>query len=136
MATDFGRDLWCDDSLRTGRFVTGIKLLGQAIFRRLTTPRGSLRGGEAEANYGLDLVGLLGSGDVRNLVASLPDRIRLELVKDERIADVTAIVDATYDGPKATLAISIAVESSVGPFTLKLSVNDVTAELLGILEAA
>ncbi len=136
MSTDFGRDLWCTDSLRTGRFVSGIVLLGQALFRRLTTPRGALRGGEAEANYGLDLVGLLGSTDAKSLIASLPDRIKLELLKDERVSDVSATVSATYDGPKVSLTISINVESAAGPFTLKLSVNDVTAELLGIAEAA
>lgn len=136
MSTNFGRDLWCTDELRTGRFVTGKTLVGQALYRRLTTPRGTLRGGEDEANYGLDIVGLVGSVDADNLEVSLPDRIRLELLKDERVESVEATVSRSTVGPSTTFAIEIEVASSSGPFVLVLSVNDVTAELLGILEAA
>lgn len=136
MSTDFGRDLWCTDELRTGRFVSGLRLLAQAAYRRITTPRGTLRGGEAEENYGLDLVGLVGSIDVDNLVASLPDRIRLELLKDERIEGVETEVDRVDEGPGTRFLLTISIVSALGPFSLRVSVNEVSAELLGITEEA
>lgn len=136
MATDYGRDISCTDSLRTGRYVTGYRLIGEAIYRRLTTPRGTLRGGEAEENYGLDLVGLLGARATDDLVATLPDRIRNELLKDERIETVEVEIVSTGNDVTTALEIRIRVGSSSGPFSLVLGVNSVTAELLGITSEA
>ncbi len=70
---DFGREISCTDSLKTGRFSTGARLVAEAAYRRLTTPRGTLRGGEEEANYGIDLTEMCGATNVKLLQASLPD---------------------------------------------------------------
>ncbi len=131
MSTDFGRDISCTDTLRTGRFVTGTRLVGEACYRRLTTPRGSLRGGEEEANYGLDLSELVGSVSTKSDLAALPGRIRTELLKDERIEAVNASVLAT-GGKLATFDVTIECQTSAGPFTLTLLASGVTVELLGI----
>lgn len=132
MATDFGRDISCTDSLRTGRYVTGTRLVGEAIFRRLTTPRGTLRGGEAEANYGLDLVGILGTRTSPDFIATLPDRIRNEVTKDERVDDVDVEIVETGNAVVSALEITLRVQTSSAPFSLVLGVSSVTAELLGI----
>ncbi len=132
--TDFGRDMSCTTELRTGRFATGARLVGEACFRRLTTPRGMLRGGEEEANYGLDLTELIGSGNVKADAASLPGRIKSELKKDERVLTVDATVTVTTEGPATVFDIAIECDTDEGPFTLTLRASDVDVELLGIEE--
>ena len=129
---DFGRDVSCLDSLRTGRFVAGARLVGEACYRRLTTPRGMLRGGEAEQNYGLDLTELCGSTNPKAAAASLPGRIRSELSKDERVESVDVSVLSTTEGPATSFAITIAVQTAAGPFELQMLASAVTVELLGL----
>jgi hypothetical protein len=131
--TDFGRDSSCTDSLKTGRLSSGPLLVAETAYRRLITPRGALRGGEEEADFGLDLLGLIGdNANVESLAASLPGQIRGELRKDERITGVSATVTYVTEGPATTFTISIACETGEGPFTLRVSVDEVTVELLGI----
>lgn len=132
MATNFGREMSCTDSLRTGRYAIGVRLVAEACYRRLITPRGTLRGGEDEANYGLDLTGFVGSTNPRQLEVKLPSLIAAELKKDPRVLEVVAEVTVTTVGPASTLTIEIAVETSDGPFELQLGVSGVTVELLGI----
>ncbi len=134
--TDLGRDTSCTTGLRTGRFATRARLIGEAAYRRLTTPRGDLRGGEDEADYGIDLTELIGSGSVKADAAALPGRIRSELMKDERIEAVDVTVKPSTSGPVTTFDIKIAITSTIGPFTLALLASGVSVELLGITEAA
>ena len=134
--TNFGRDLSCMTGLRTGRFATGARLVGEAAFRRLTTPRGALRGGEEEQNYGLDLTELIGSTSPKATAASLPGRIRAELLKDERIEEVSAEVTDVSDGVSTRFDIVIEALTSEGPFELQLLVDGVTVELLGFTEGS
>jgi hypothetical protein len=132
MAVDFGRDISCVTSLRTGRFATGARLVAEAAYRRITTPRGSLIGGEEEADYGIDLVDMVGETDSPSLALALPAQITTELRKDERIDTVDVDVVRRVEGPAVTYDIAIHCTTAAGPFTLKVSVNDVTVELLGI----
>lgn len=129
---DFGRDTSCLGELRPGRLSSGALLVAEAAYRRLTTPRGTLRGGEDEANYGIDLLDLIGSTSSESDAAALPDRIRGELSKDERIDASSIVVQVTrvVEGPRVTFIIDISASTDAGPFTLKLAVNDVTVELL------
>lgn len=133
MATDFGRDISCTTGLRSGRFASGIMLVAEAAYRRLTTPRGMLRGGEAEENYGIDLTALIGRLSTKAVIASLPDRIRAELTKDERILTVeTTIVETTAGEGLRSFEITIDAVTMEGPFSLQVVASDVTTELLGI----
>jgi len=70
--TEFGRDISCTTSLRTGRYSTGLRLVAEAAFRRLSTRRGTLQGGVDEENYGLDLSSLIGSTATEADAAGLP----------------------------------------------------------------
>jgi hypothetical protein len=140
MATsvDFGKDVSCASELKSGRYVTGARLIGESYFRRLTTPRGMLRGGEAEADFGLDLLGLIGSVQTSADIASLPGRISNELMKDERSLsiDVEIIEGKTADGVGVKLDITIKAVTSAGPFELQIAASAVSAELLGIRSEA
>lgn len=132
MATDFGRDLSCTTSLQTMRYVTGARLVGEAAYRRLTTPRGMLRGSEEDSVYGLDLTALVGKGDPFAVAASLPGQIRAELVKDERIVDVDVEILTVAVGAGTSLEIRIEAETDAGPFELTLAVSQVSAALLNL----
>ncbi len=134
--TDFGRDTSCTTSLRTGRFATGARLVAEADYRRLTTPRGMLRGGEEEANYGLDLSEMIGSVATKSDAASLRGRISSELMKDERHESVDVTVIPTTEGPVMAFDITVDAQTTEGPFTLVLLASAVTVELLGIKEPA
>lgn len=136
MATDYGRDISCATSLRTGRTSTKARLVAEAAYRRLSTPRGMLRGGEDEAFYGLDLTELIGSVSTKADAAALPGRIRSELGKDERIESVDVVVTETTVGVAKSFLVNIEAITSEGPFTLKIGVTEVTTELLGITAEA
>ena len=134
-----GLDTSCTDSLRAGRIVRSFRVLvAEACYRRLITPRGTLRGGEQEANYGLDLAGLIGSvvpSGGAALVASLPGQIKLELLKDERVEDVAVEITSTTNGAKGlSLALRARIETDAGAVSLLLAADAVTVAKLGITE--
>ena len=130
---NFGTDTSCTTSLQTGRLVSGVRLVGEAAYRRLTTPLGMLLGGDDEADYGLDLAGMLGSSiSTPSLAASMPAQIQNELLKDQRIDSVTATVIATTTGPSTSWLITVNAVTALGPFTLVLAVSEVTTTLLGL----
>lgn len=138
MAVDFGRDVSCGPGgLRSGRLVSGTLLVAEAAYRRLITPRGSLRGGKDEDEYGEDLTAFVGNVGSTAAAAALPGIIRIELLKDERIlaVDASVVVTTTTAGAVA-YDVSISCDTAAGPFTLRLAVSDVTVELLGYQEAA
>lgn len=129
MPTDFGRDLSCTDSITTGRFVTGARLVAESDYRRLTTPRGSLRD---DLDFGEPLNQLIGTASTSSQVAALPGRIQAELMKDERHASVDVVVTATTSGPVAMYVVDITGNTADGPFTLTIAASAVTVTLLGI----
>jgi phage baseplate assembly protein W len=132
MSTYFGYDVSCTRRLRTGRFVSGVELVAEAYYRRLTTTRGTLIGGEDEQNYGLNLMALVGKPATPSFAASLAGKIENELMKDPRTESVKATVVSVSEGPAVTYTISIEAKTTLGPFTLVLAVSAVSAEILGI----
>lgn len=123
--TDFGTDISClDDMNETGRLVSGPRMLLEAVYRRLTTPRGSLSGAP---NYGYDLRSLLSLEMTAVQRASIPGRIAQEVEKDERIQSCTVRIEAF--GPRS-LTLSIACTTAEGPFRLTLGVAGVTVKIL------
>lgn len=132
--TGYGTDIWCTDSVHTGRLARGVTVVAQALYRRQITPRGVLRGGDEEANYGIDLSGYVGSVGPELAAAALPSVIRGELLKDDRVSDVDVEVTLSRNGIEWSMLITerITLHDSDGEFTLTLSVNAVNTELLGV----
>jgi hypothetical protein len=130
--TNFGTDTSCTTSLLSGRMSSGVKLVAEACYRRLTTPRGMLQGGQDEQNYGLDLVRLIGQVVTPSQAAALEGQIQSELLKDERIDSVTATVTSTVNGAVTSWNIQISAQTGEGPFTLEIGVSGVTVSLLGL----
>ena len=129
MTLDIGTDLSTPDGADLdplGGTVSGRRAVGQAIARRLVTPRGGLLDDES---YGYDLRQLvgdsLGPGDLATAQAEIADQCRA----DERVDD--AAVTVTQSGAAVRVEIILALEA-VGPLRLVLSVSAVTSEILAL----
>lgn len=128
-----GRDVSCTTGLRTGRLTTGARLVAEAFYRRLTTPRGMLRGGEEETLYGLDLTALVGTTVTEGDRSALAGRIIAQLSLDERATDIAVEVEEeTLDDGNVRLRIAISASTADGPFELVIGASSVTVDLLRI----
>lgn len=139
MATGFGTDVWCGDQIVSGRYSTGWRTVALALYRRLITPRGMLRGGDDEANYGLDVSQYVGAVGYPTAIAALPNIVRGELLKDDRVFDVNvrATTAQGADGLiDVMLEVSVVLVDEGESFTLTVGVDEVTAELLDVRLAA
>lgn len=123
--SDYGVDVFCSNDFDpTMPMVSGPKLAILRLARRLYTPRGSC---PHAPNDGIDIRDFLNTPTPTTIIAG---QIRVELLKDEAClsADVTVIQGGTFQ--RREMTVNIAVELAEGPFSLVLSVNDVTVELL------
>lgn len=121
LGTDFAciKDFSPDLALATGR-----ACLAQAIARRLITPRGGLID---DPNYGYDLTQFVNDDlDVPDL-ARIEANTVAECNKDERVSSTTVKLTLAASG---LLIVTVSLEDSAGPFSLVLSVTDVTIQIL------
>jgi len=135
MATGFGTDLWCTDQILTGRMATGVDLVAQAVYRRLTTARGTLRDGDDGQVYGTDVSDFVGMVGPDNAVDALPDVVAAEVLKDDRVESVDVHASITRDSAglaTVTLEIECTLVDAGESFTLTLGVSDVSTALLGV----
>jgi hypothetical protein len=131
----YGTDLYCYDRILTGRFATGLEALAQAIYRRLTTPRGTLDDGEEGTVYGLDVLDFTGTVGSDAAVDALPDVVRAEVLKDDRVerCEISATIERGTDGLVVILLdVDVFPADESTPFQLSISVSDVTIALLGV----
>jgi phage baseplate assembly protein W len=125
---DSGVDLDCildvGQSLALAR---GLRNLGNALVRRLVTPRGGLF---YDPNYGLDVRAFLNAGMTPQQLAQVQADIASEVSKDERIENPEVTVVSNTQ--TATMAITIVCELAEGPFRFLVAVNALTVELLNV----
>jgi len=107
MTAGYGAEIWCAGELVTGRMAYGVAAVAHALYRRATTRRGTLRGGDDESAYGVDVEGLIGQLGARDAVAALPGMLRAEWLKDDRVADVD-VTATRATAPNGDIDISIA----------------------------
>lgn len=140
MATGYGSSMWCTDQIRSGRRATHRQVVAHALYRRLITPRGTLRGSEQAAAYGFDVAGYIGATSEDFAARSLPDQVRAELMKDDRVSDVSvsATISTSPGGlTSIILEINAVLADESGSFAFTLAATDVTVTILGgILDAA
>lgn len=122
LGSDFagGTELDAALSLQSGQ-----RALGDAIIRRLTTPRGGIPDFPA---YGFDVGSLIGRTLTPNAIAQLVlEQVRAE----EEVEEAALDVEQSDDG--STITLSIRVVAADGPFDLTLSIDDlgVTAIIPG-----
>jgi hypothetical protein len=132
MAEGYGADTWCLSSMTTGKIARGRALLVQALYHRLVTPRGTLRGSAEALTYGLDLAGLIGTVgyDKPGVIAGM---VSAELRKDDRVLDVLVDVTRNTDtNGEVSLILTIHVTplDETGDFPFTLSANDNGVELI------
>jgi hypothetical protein len=134
MATGYGQDTWCIDGVQTGRLARGRQVVAQALYHRLITPRGQLRGGPEEEIFGLDVSGFVGSLGAESACASLPGQIEAELLKDDRVADVRCTFARTQDGAglvTIVFEIAVALSDEGEDFVLTVAASSVGVALIG-----
>jgi hypothetical protein len=136
MSAGYGKDTWCLYGVASGRFATGATAVAQAAFRRLTTPRKTLRSvlpNAPELTYGFDLTGYVGAVSAEIAAATIPARVRSELLKDDRIRDVFCTVSNRRRSGEDVLMVTIRAKlsNSGDTFALTLSVSDAATELVG-----
>ena len=128
-AEDFGTDLdVVEDIPLNDRLVGGLKNLGNALTRRLITPRGTL---PYDLGYGTDIREFLNEGVARGDISDLVSAIQQELESDERVlrANVTNI---DHSPATASLTVTVNIDTELGPFSLVLTIGAVTAALLKV----
>jgi phage baseplate assembly protein W len=136
MTTDFGRDTWCLDSRRTGRYVSGALLVGQRFYRCLMTPRGSLRGSEEEENWGEDLPSVCGLPGGRDAESKIRAKVQRAARTEQCLASVqTTIASAQDTSGDWTHTVTVVGQTAAGPFELVLAVGAVTVALIGLKAA-
>jgi len=121
-----GSDFYCIDDIDPAlSIVSGNDCLGQALVRRISTPRLGLF---YDPDYGIDARRYLGRA-VRPNVTS--QAIESECMKDERLEDITVGVSfRSNDEPKDKLSITLKCTTDGGPFDLTVAIDDLTVELL------
>lgn len=121
MATDWGTDLdWDNDLTDTAAMCSGIRLLSQAVYHRITTRQGTLLDAPDD---GIDVRDFLSSGMTETEKAQIPELIRQEIRKDERIHDATVTWIPFDSGFGAKLTVVCEAVDDGTTFTL---VCDVT----------
>jgi hypothetical protein len=132
--TDFGRDVLCLDSLLSGRYASGLRLLGQRCYHRLITPRGTLRGGPDEGNFGLDLASMVGGASTAAQRAALPSQIENELRKDPEVEACSVTIEwFEASDHTVTAEVTASVTAAAGPFELVMAVSAVSARVLRLV---
>jgi hypothetical protein len=127
--TDYGRTISCTDALRCGRYVTGVRVVAEAAYRRLTTRPGELYG---SPDYGMCVSDWLGASTSTSDAARLPGLIRQQLLLDPRLRSVDVSVSESGAGADVTWTVTVIGYTDDGPFTLVASVSDVTTSMLEI----
>lgn len=97
---------------------SGLRNLGNALARRLGTVLGALA---SDPNYGFDLRDMLVAGVDQSTFGAFRGQIVAEIEKDERVSAVSSI-DFDFDDGTQQLAISIEVETALGPFSMVVQV--------------
>ena len=103
MATDYGSDMSCVDDLDAmmtdlDGVADGPTVVAQAIYRRITTPRGMVIDAP---DYGIDVAALLHKGMTRAELLGVAGVVRKEIMKDDRVASVDVVATHRTADPAA-----------------------------------
>lgn len=122
-----GVDISCYPDLDAGfSLVSGYTALGQALARRLETPRGGLF---YDPDYGTDVREMVNDVTTSASAQQRQQQIEAEALKEERVG--TAAATVTYSPATSTATIKLAVDTAAGPYTFILAVTSVSIAVLG-----
>ena len=125
MATQFGQDSTCltDVALIDTQITNPQILIGQRIARRLQTPRGALANIGDDPNFGYDLRQLVNARLSPATRSQFETQIGAECEKDECVQSATVTI---ADNGSGEISVSISLQSAAGPFSLVVSVDQLT----------
>lgn len=124
---DFGTDLsGIYDCPANMPEVSGRLLLAQAVARRLITPRGRLIG---SPNYGYDLTQFINDDLSLQGISRIQSATQDEIVKDERVLSASVSISLDMNG---SMLVKVLLGDASGPFSLVLSVTQVSVSVLEI----
>lgn len=127
-AVDLGTDVSCTTDLDPAfALVFDSTALGQALLRRLITPRGMV--GD-DPDYGTDVRAFMNETQSGDFGFRLQSAIERECEKDERVASATATVTLNASGTQASVSVAVEFVTDASLFTLVLAISAVTATLL------
>ena len=118
----YGSDVSCDTDVDPNVLElpgTSTLVLGQAIMRRLDTPRGSL---PDDPDYGISLRSMLSTGTTAADVRRMAGQIHNEIRKDDRIDTLRVTVVPTPTGDELDITL-VVTPVDAGPFTMVLTVT-------------
>lgn len=125
---DSGVDIDCiSDVGQSLSLARGLRNLGNALARRLFTPRGGLF---YDPNYGLDVRAFVNAAFTPQQLSQVQADIAAEESKEERVENPQVTVVSNTQ--TATMTIGIVCELAEGPFRFLVAVNALTAELLSV----
>jgi hypothetical protein len=128
-----GVDFSCVDDIDANlTIVSGPQCLGQAVARRIGTPRFGLF---YDADYGTDIRSRINAVPSQRVASQL---VEIESLKDERVEDCRATVryvpasNVPAGEVPESLQVEVALKTALGPFTMTLAIDAVTAAIVSI----
>ena len=128
MAINYGSDTACllDVGLVDIQITDPVQLIGQRIARRLQTPRGALAAINDDPNFGWDVRQYINGKISPTTIAAAQTQILAECLKDEQVSAATVTIG--YVRSTGVMTINIVAQSASGPFTLTLTVDQLTVD--------
>lgn len=124
----YGRDLSCVDDVTEALDEVdpfSPAAIGEALLRRLTTPRGGL---SDDADYGLDVRSCCNRGVPASELRELAGQIRSEATKDDRVEDASVTVTLPSLNAMSIRILVTPADPLLDPFSLTFAV--VSGQLL------
>ena len=128
MADPFGTDV---SSFKEGDLdpffglIAGARVIAEAIVRRWTTPEGGLF---YDPSFGRDVRALIGQACTAQSLFALRAQLAAQAEEDERVLEAT--IDVALDIATRTLRIRGEIRTALGPFSLVVSIDQLSVELL------
>jgi hypothetical protein len=120
----FGADLSCVDDISPDAAVVppdSPRAVAEAIYRRFTTPRGTLVDDE---DYGFDVATMLGKATTAATIQAAQSELRAQALQDDRVDTVSVAITAARLTGAVGLRIEVSGATAAGPFSLTLAVSD------------
>jgi hypothetical protein len=129
MSAGYGVEVSCTSSLRTGRLVRGWRVVAEALYRRITTKRGTLIDGDEGTIYGIDVVEWIGSVGHVAAASAFESLIRAEWQKDDRVSTISVVATLTTVDGETAIAVSgtVSLADESGSFDFTFGVTDKAA---------
>jgi hypothetical protein len=126
MATDYGTDISTFPDL-DGNFtlISGPRVVGEAIARRLSTRRGAL---VAAPGYGVDLRDWMNESIRLGSIDQLNRTVENECLQDERVFDAQASI--TFSAATQLMRVSVTLSLADRQFTLVLAVSATSLDII------